>query len=331
MNDLRSAGLRSADPRSADLRSADPRSADLLSAAFGGRPDTVVAVPADATPTDRWLAGVVLGGQGRYAAAAGQLRRVLGGPDPVLAALAGATMASHLRQLGGHAAARRYDAEAARRLAASDRASDRSATPADPYGMDRTGALVDVLLGLAADAIGLHRPAEAARLHDAARRASGDTEPAWRVTVRIDWVATEIALATDRPAAAVRHAERATAVATAHGAVRHTVKSTMMLGAALTSGGTPDGRPRAERLLAGALDVSLTRGMFSLAWPCALLLADLAPDRAADFTETAANVLTSVFWSSDAEMRRIAAASRWMPGSLIRSGEPTRTSGQLTT
>jgi hypothetical protein len=300
---------------------------DLLAAAFGGQPDTAVTVAADASARERWLAGVVLGGQGRYAAAAGQLRRVLGGPDPVLAGLAGATMASHLRQLGGHAAARHYDAEAARRLSTPSRADG----PADPFGTDRTGALVDVLLGLAADAIGLHRPTEAARLHEAARRASGDTGTSWRVTVRIDWVATEIALATDRPTAAVPAAEHATEVATAHGAVRHTVKSTMMLGAALVSGGTPDGRRRAERLLTGALDVSLRWGMFPLVWPCALLLADLAPDRAADLAETAANALTSVFSWSDAEMRRIAAASPWMPRPLIRSGEPTRTGHQLTT
>jgi hypothetical protein len=299
----------------------------LLAAAFGGEPGTPVTVPTDAPAMDRWLAGVVLGGQGRYAAAAGYLRGVVGGQDPVPAALAGATMAAHLRQLGGHAAARRHDAEAARRLAAS---TPISAEP-DPYGADRAGALVDVLLGLAADAVGLHRPAEAARLHDAARRASGDTDPAWRVTVRIDWVATEIALATDRPTAAVPHAEHALAVATANGAVRHTVKSTMMLGAALTSGGTPDGRPRAVGLLTDALEVSLTRGMFSLAWPCALLLVDLAPDRAAERAEIVDNALTRVFSWSDAGMRRIAAASPWMPRPLIRSGEPTRTSGQLTT
>jgi hypothetical protein len=300
----------------------------LLAAAFGDQPEAAVRVPPGASPRDRWLAGVVLGGQGRYAAAAAVLRPLLVGRDPVIAAHAGATLASHLRQLGGHALARRHDAAAARRLADPVL---RAGPPDDPEGTGRAGATVDVLLGLSADAIGLARTTEADRLLAAARRAAAAGAPGWRVTVRIEWLATELALATRRAADAVSHAERAQAVATDNGATRHLVKSIMMTGASWVAGGTPDGRRAAERLLAEALGLSLTRGMLPLAWPCALLLADLAPDRTTEFRKTSADALTSVFSRSDAQTRRVAMHSAWVPTALIRSGEPTRTSGELTT
>lgn len=293
---------------------------DLRAAAFGDRPDaSVFGTAADrrASPRDRWLAAVTLGGQGRYAAAAATLRDLRTGHDPLFAAMACATMAAHLRQLGGHEHARGLDAAALSRLP--------SRSEPDPDGVDHTGALVDALLGLAADAIGLGRLTEAARLHAAAVAAAGD-ERVWRVTVRIEWVATEVALAAGRFAAAVPPAERAVAAARAAGAVRHTVKSTMMLGAALTAGGTPDGRQRARGLLTEALTASLTWGMFSLAWPSASLLADLADDADDRHLEIAANALTRVFWWSDAAMRRMGTASVWLPTALIRSGEPTRSS-----
>jgi hypothetical protein len=297
----------------------------LLASAFGARPEAVVRVAADAPPLDRWLAAVVLGGQGRYAAAAGHLGRLIGSRDPVVAALAGTTLASHLRQVGGHAEARRHDAEAARRLTA---APDQPGPP-DQHGIDRAGATADVLLGLAADAIGLGHPAEATRLLDAARQVRDAIS--WRITVRVGWVATELALATGRPDAAVTLADRSKRFAEAAGATRHTVKSTMMLGVALATGGTPDGRRQAVRLLTEAEAVSLTRGIFPLAWPCALQLAELAPDRAAQHTAVAADALTRIFSWSDPTKRRIAAASPWLPGALIHSGEPTRTGcGRIT-
>ncbi|HKN97569.1 MAG TPA: hypothetical protein VJX10_10665, partial [Pseudonocardiaceae bacterium] len=181
----------------------------------------------------------------------------------------------------------------------------------------------------AADAIGLGRPGEATRLLAAARRAGGT--PSWRTTVRIGWVAAELALATGRPDTAVVHAERSKRSAEEVGAARHTVKSTMMLGVALAAEGTPDGRRRAEWLLTEAVASSLTRGIFPLTWPCALQLAELAPDRAAAHTAVAADALTRVFSWSDPAKRRIAAASPWLPAALIHSGEPTRTgSGRIT-
>jgi hypothetical protein len=304
---------------------------ELLDAAFGGGPDLtsgLIDLATGATghsPMRRWLAAVVLGGQGRYAAAAGWLKPLLCGHDPVVASLAGSTLASHLRQLGGHAQARRYDAEALRKLTVATR------SPVDGrYGIGGTGARVDALLGLAADAIGLGRTAEAAALHGAAIRAARGA-PAWRITVRVHWVAAELALSTDRPDVALRHAEHARGAAAAVGAVRHTVKSIMLAGAAAAAGGTPDGRRHAAGLLTEALDVSLTRGMAPLAWPSALLLADVAPERREHFTKIARNALTSIFTRSDSEMRRIISASPWMPGSLVCSGEPTRTGVELTT
>src|SRR5437763_12915950 len=138
--------------------------ADLRAAAFGARRDADVhAMAADGAPRQRWLAAVTLGGQGRYGLATAVLRGLLADADPVLAALAGATLASHRRQLGGHAAARSLDGAAAGRLAGV--AADGHA---DPDGLDAAGAWSDVLLGLAADAVGLGRVGEARRLHSVA-------------------------------------------------------------------------------------------------------------------------------------------------------------------
>jgi hypothetical protein len=345
------------DLASPDLPSPDLPGSDLRVAAFGGRPELSVFAATDPhePARDRWLAAVVLGGQGRYAAAAALLRGLLRGPDPVVAALSASTIASHLRQMGGHAAARRFDATALRLLTSTDPHEGQ-----ERDGTGRTGARVDALLGLSADAIGLGQVAEARRLLAAARRCArqawhppvepvtpigsggskgvdgliGVADPPsvpWRVTVRVEWLATEVELAAGRPGDAEPHAERAVGIALAAGAVRHTVKSTMMLGASVAAGGTPDGRSRATGLLTEALATSLTRGMFPLVWPCALLLADLAPDRAAERTTVAADALTRIFSWSEPSMRRIATASPWMPTALIRSGGPTRTGVELTT
>ncbi|GAA1207688.1 hypothetical protein [Prauserella alba] len=70
-------------------------------------PDHRIAGMASDARTDRerWLAAVALGARGRYAAATTLLRRLRRSRDVVVASLAASTIASHRRQLGGHAAA----------------------------------------------------------------------------------------------------------------------------------------------------------------------------------------------------------------------------------
>ncbi|UVS82094.1 hypothetical protein [Actinokineospora sp. UTMC 2448] len=95
-----------------------------------------------------WLAAVALGARGHYAAAATHLGPLARSPDPVLAALAAATRASHLRQVGGHAAARSWDARGLHRLTAA-RAAD--AGPDGAPGL-AAAARAEARLALAADA-----------------------------------------------------------------------------------------------------------------------------------------------------------------------------------
>jgi hypothetical protein len=300
-----------------------------LAAAFGSAPDADVHGAALAgAPRTRWLAAVALGGQGRYAAAATALRPLINGRDQVLAALAGATLASHRRQLGGHTAARRLDAAALARLAALGRPPVRTSSPPDPHDADTDlgGAWSDVLLGLTADAIGVGQLSQARRLHAAARtllvegRVGG-----WRARVRTGWVAAEIELAAGRPEAGRADAEQAALLARAVGARRHIVKSDLVLATTFAAGGTPEGAVHAHGLLEGVLTASLKWGIFSLAWPAALVLADLGPDQGEHFAEIASKALTWSFVRSDCAMQRLATASPWVPSALVRSGEPTRT------
>jgi hypothetical protein len=315
-----------------------------LAAAFGPAPDADVHAAALAgAGRVRWLAAVALGGQGRYAAAAAVLRPLINGRDQVLAALAGATLASHRRQLGGHAAARRLDAAALARLAALGTPPVPTAgspptpttgprpvrTPGfspDPYDTDLGGAWSDVLLGLAADAIGVGQLSQARRLHAAARALIDEGRVGgWRAKVRTGWVGAEIELAAGRPEAGRAGAEHAARLAGEVGARRHIVKSDLVLATTFAAGGTPEGAVRAHGLLEGVLSASLRWGIFSLAWPAALVLADLAPDRGEHFAKIASKALSWSFARADGEMQRLATASPWIPSALVRSGEPTRT------
>jgi len=252
----------------------------LEQAAFGDRPDLVVtATPAG--PRDRWLAAVVLGAQGHYARAASLLHDLTRRPDD-LGALAAATLASHRRQLGGHAAARRHDATAVK-AATSDEAR------------------ADALLGLAADAVGTGRLNEAQKLADRVPLTT------WRARVRHGWVSAEIRLSTGR--AALEHAERALDEAVEARATRHRIKSEIALAAAL-SGSEP---VMARKLVTRARDDATDLHLSSLVWPASLLLAEVDPSEAFRHTRNAGLVLHGLLLRTDPRGRELAERSPWVP------------------
>jgi tetratricopeptide (TPR) repeat protein len=254
--------------------------ATLEQAAFGHRPDLLIsAVPAE--PRARWLAAVVLGAQGRYARAATILGELTTTPGD-LGSLAAATLASHRRQLGGHAAARVLDARAL-----AEATSDE--------------ARADALLGLAADAIGAGRLDEARRLRDRAPRTT------WRARVRTGWVSAEIELSAGRADQARPHAERA--LEAVGEAVRHRIKSEIVLGATLAEADPAMARKLVTRARDDATDLYLS----SLVWPASLLLAQLDPDEALTHRRCAAIALHSVLRRADPRGRELAERSPWVP------------------
>lgn len=292
----------------------------LRRAAFGDQPDADVwAAAATGAARERWLAAVVLGGCGHYAAAATVLARLVHHPDRVLASLAASTLASHRRQLGGHAAARVLDARALAIVSPRGDSGPEGVGPEegiDPEGVDSAGARTDALLGLAADAIGAGRPEEARRLHAA-------VEPqGWRARVRYGWLSAEIALASGHASEAVAPAESAARVARAAGALRHSLKSHLVLGTALVVRGTPDGVDCGVELLECVLNHTYLLGLRSLSWPTALVLAGQEPFGTVSATDRATGALSWVLRRADPVSRQLAFESPWVPTTLLRSGEP---------
>lgn len=252
----------------------------LEHAAFGERPDLVITSVPEA-PRERWLASVVLGAQGRYARAAAILDELVQLDDD-LGALAAATLASHRRQLGGHAAARRLDA-----LGLTKATGDE--------------ARADVLLGLAADAIGAGRLDEARRLRDRAPRTT------WRARVRAGWVSAEIDLSAGRADDARPHAERA--LEEVGSSTRHRIKSEIVLGATLVE----RDRAMARKLVTRARDDATELNLSSLVWPASLLLVETDPDEALTHRHCAAMALHRVLRRADPRGRELAERSPWVP------------------
>ncbi|MCP2238525.1 hypothetical protein [Prauserella halophila] len=206
-------------------------------------PDHRIAGVAARARTDRecWLAAVVLGAHGRYAAATTLLHRLRHSRDVVITSLAASTIASHRRQLGGHAAALPADGAA---LAAVAGLHGHGGHGGDVDGIDVAGARADALLGLAADHLALGRPALARRLVgdataglDAAFGSGGGSR---RSRIRAGWVGAEAALAGGDPATAVVSAEEALRLVGAVPdavPVRHRAKTELVLAAALLARG----------------------------------------------------------------------------------------------
>ena len=300
----------------------------MRAAAFGASPgaDAFAAATA-ADPCARWLAAVVLGGQGHYAAAATVLRELATRPRPLWSSLAASTLASHRRQLGAHAAARRLDAVALRRCAghavrAGSAAGAEHVVGAgadeaiDPDGVDVAGARADALTGLAADALGLGELTAARRLITAAGHVA---TPSWRTAVRLDWVRAEAALFAGRPHAAVGAARRAVRLADEAGAARHAAKSRLVLAASLHAGGQRD---EADELLHGLASACPAHHLVPLRWPVEQLLGELhgPSEHGRRHADTACAALRFLFRRTDATVRTAAQSSRWVPSGGLRAG-----------
>jgi len=270
--------------------------AALAEAAFHGAardalPVLAVLDPAGPLPArTRWLAGVCLGALGRYRSAETWLRP---GPDAAAPdSLALSCRASHLRQLGRHAAAEPLDAAA---LSAATDAEARA----------------DALVGLVADAVGRLDRAAARRRLAAARAdlAAVDGGPrgdgGWRSAVRLAWVSAEVSLLCDDPSAAVAAARAGWERSRAATACRHAVKSQLVLGAALEAAGRA--RPAARILRAAAAGADRL-DLPPLGWPARELLARIveprAPVTAARERQRADSAQSIIEYSADSRRNR---------------------------
>jgi hypothetical protein len=83
------------------------------------------------------------------------------------------------------------------------------------------------------------------------------------------WVSAELAMGRGQGTAAVEHAQRAVAAAAAFGSARHTLKSDVVLAAALCCTGDLDG---SRQVAEAALDDAEHHGMIPLRWALASLL-----------------------------------------------------------
>jgi hypothetical protein len=293
----------------------------VAAVAFGAEPGAPVRVRPGAPPLERWYVAVALGGQGCYAAAAAALEPLLVRPAvPVaVAAHAAVTLAAHRRQLGGHVAARPYDALGLR-LACSVRD--------DPHGL-ALAARLDALVGLAADAVGTAAPDTAKRLlyraNELLERANaqvtvndgGDHSDwaavgdearsnwSWRPSVRLGWVRAELALACGDAAGAVEPARAALGLARVAGSVRHVLKSRIVLAVAEAVAGASSTKAVAE--LDAAAESAEQYRLLPLVWPARLAAADLL-ERGATVVPDANDGVTKI--SQKAVSDRVDGAAR---------------------
>ncbi|MGV9974199.1 hypothetical protein [Nocardia beijingensis] len=276
----------------------DPHVAVLAEAAFGAAPGRAVAdLPPAPDALGRWYRAVVLGGQGRYAAARAELRGVCNhSTDPVLLSLAGSTEGSFLRQLGWHERAAAVDGRAAALILTAGaesrpHAAESSVGAAGGYRPSRADAICDALTGLAADALGTGRLALADRLLRRSAAAAREHRAGWRPAIRLRWVSAETALATGDFEAAAAHAVAALELAERSPSVRHQVKSRLLVAAADVA---RDARGRSGVSAEEVAEQCREHGLLPLRWACAMLRAGSgARDAVAEAAECAAIIARS--------------------------------------
>ncbi|GAA3538530.1 hypothetical protein GCM10022222_22660 [Amycolatopsis ultiminotia] len=322
--------------------------ATLTTFAFGDPPCATGALGAfaGASPRHRLLAAIVLGAQGRYAAATTILDSLRRGRDPLVASLAASTLASHRRQLGGHAAARKLDGAALLAVGFSSTEPDPAGLtangpsvagpgssgsggagpgPDEPGVADAVGPGASAaapgtadphgldVVGARADALlGLAADNLALGRLGAARRLvvrAARVDRRWRAAVRGGWVAAEIELADGQPAAAVAPARNALETARARGARRHAVKSAIVLGVALSGAGETG----ALELVTEAVEETEKYELNSLIWVATRVAADLDARRDQEYRFRSRQVLHAVLQQADPCVMRIARESPWVP------------------
>lgn len=241
----------------------------LPAIAFGGSASVRGIPPADGE-WSRWLRAVALGGQGFYAAAATELRRIDGDcRAPVLRSLAASTRAAHLRQGGRH-----------HRAADHDGAALHIAGPVDLGETGSVTAVCDALTGLAADDLGRGMFSAAERLLGRVEQILGDRhiDPVddvqhWvggpRLELRWRWVRAELAMYTSDPVAAAEHAAAAEMIAFAGPSLRHRIKTDLICAAAAAAAG--DATVAGDRALRVA-DAAAAARQLPLEWAAAKLL-----------------------------------------------------------
>ncbi|AZG44943.1 hypothetical protein [Gordonia insulae] len=199
-----------------------------------------------------WAQAVELGGMGHTARALTILtdvgRRARGADDGVLVSLAGSTRASLLRQAGRHRAAAGIDGAALSAVLSGQ--GDAELPGAAEW---HRAAVLDAVVGLAADHLGRLHLAAAGRLLDRARAVvapdegradEGRADEGWlggrRPRLRIAWVSAELAMYAGDPARATEHAREASELAAVDGTPeRHRVKTMLIAAAAAATAGDP--------------------------------------------------------------------------------------------
>ncbi|WP_433661788.1 hypothetical protein ACQPW1_06240 [Nocardia sp. CA-128927] len=267
----------------------DTRFEILAESAFGAHPGRAAAeLPTAPDALGSWYRAVVLGGQGRYAAARAELRIARArSTDPIVLSLAASTEGSLLRQLGWHARAAVCDGRAAALLSVRS-IGDQALAPGPEgsgYPFDRGDAICDALTGLAADALGTGRVVLAWRLLRRGADLLPDDRLGWRPAIRRQWVSAETALAAGTVEPALTHAAAALELAEQGPSVRHLVKSRLLVAAAAAAAGEHD---RSRALAEQVAEQCREHGLLPLRWASAMLRAGLAVEGAAAEAEDCA-------------------------------------------
>nr|WP_254925600.1 MULTISPECIES: hypothetical protein [unclassified Rhodococcus (in: high G+C Gram-positive bacteria)] len=231
---------------------------DLLDVAFGPDPGRF-PLPAATGPRESWYRSAALAGQGRYGAADVELRRYR--PDSLeLESLHASTRASWLRQLGRHDRARRFDGRAVFLVG----------LVGPPRSRDTVEARSDALIGLAADALGTGRfeLAQTLLARSEEHRQGPNGDRLWRPALRAAWVSAELAMVRGDGPTAVRHAESARALANDADSLRHSIKTDLVLAAALSCAGQTT---RAHDSAVQVASAAAMHGLLPLSWAATML------------------------------------------------------------